>query len=318
MPEWIIPDAAPRQVALLLFPRFSMHCFANALEPLRAANGFLGRQAYRWRICTPDGEAVHSSSGVRVMPDGPLARMRGDSLVLLPSYGYRGFATPRMGQALRAAAGRFDRLIGLDAGAWLMAAAGLLDGRPAVIHDAEADAFAEAFPDVSVRRARFVDDGDRVTGGGAATTFDLMQHLIGRDHGAALTLQIAALFLDGRATGGRATGGRVPADARVARALAAMEANLESPLPLAELARRAGCTRRSLEARFRGTLGATPRTVYRQVRLNAAHRMVTDSELGLAEIAGRCGYGDQSAFGRAFRRAFGLAPRALRAGSRQG
>ena len=102
-------------------------------------------------------------------------------------------------------------------------------------------------------------------------------------------------------------------DRRVARAVALMEGNVERPLSLPDLADKARCTQRDLEARFSRAFGATPRQVYAHVRLTAAHRLVTETSLSIAEIAGRTGYDDASAFTRAFRQRFGEPPRALRA-----
>ena len=83
-------------------------------------------------------------------------------------------------------------------------------------------------------------------------------------------------------------------------------------MPLPALAGKIGCSQRDLEARFARAFGATPRKVYTHIRLTVAHRLVTETPLSIAEIAGRTGYEDASAFTRAFRREFGEAPRMLR------
>jgi transcriptional regulator GlxA family with amidase domain len=313
MPDWIIPNDRTQRVSFVLFDRFSNHGFANALEPLRAANTFLGRAAYDWRILTLDGGPVRTSAGVTILPDGRFdGTASGDALILLPSYGYRDFATAALARTLRSASKRFGVLIGLDAGAWLLASAGLLDGYRATIHFDEFDAFSERFPEVNAIRARWVDDGDRLTAAGAVTSFEMMMALIARSHGTALTLRIASLFSapDPSAPGPLAPRG---SDRRVARAVALMEDSVERPRPLPDLAAEVGCSQRDLEARFARAFGATPRQVYGHIRLTAAHRLVTETPISVAEIAGRTGYDDASAFTRAFRREFGDTPRALRA-----
>ena len=299
-------------MCFVLFDRFSNHGFANALEPLRAANTFLGRTAYEWKILSLDGGPVHTSAGVTILPDGKLdATAQGDVLILLPSYGYREFASPELSRTLRAASHRFGTMIAIDAGAWLLAAAGLLDGRRATIHFDEFDAFSERFPDVRSERARWVDDGDRITASGAVTAFEMMMALISRTHGTALTLRIASLF---SAPDPSAQGPLTPrgGDRRVARALRLMEENVERPLVLPRIAKQAGCSLRDLEARFGRVLGATPRHVYSHIRLTAAHRLVSETTMSMAEIAARSGYENASAFTRAFRRNFGEPPRAVR------
>ncbi|MEM9781231.1 MAG: helix-turn-helix domain-containing protein [Pseudomonadota bacterium] len=315
MPDWTKAAEGTRRIDVLLFPRFSNHCLANAVEPLRAANGFLGRAAYAWRFATVDGAPVASSSGLPVLVEDRLSRLDGgDALIVMPSYGFRALATPACLAALKAAARRYGALIALDTGSWLIAAAGLLEGRRATIHADEADAFAEQFPEVSVASARWVVDGDRISAGGAMTTFELMLELIEREHGAALRLSVAGLFMQQGAGGHgrpRATSAE-PRDSRVGRALTTMQANLEAPVSIGAAAAAAGCTQRDLEGRFRRSLGASPRTVYRRLRLDRARAMVEDGELGIGEIALRCGYGDASAFTRAFRREFAESPQAMR------
>lgn len=312
MPIWINQRDGTQEIAVLLFNRFSNYCLANTVEPMRAANDALGRTAYRWRLLSLDGGPVTSSSGMQLMPDGKLSDMPGgDALFILPSYAYRTYGTPACLDALRAAARRFETLAGLDAGSWLLAEAGLLNGYSATIHFDEFDRFSERFPEVTARRERWIVDRDRMSAGGATTAFELMQHLIASTHGAAVSIEIAGLFMQGE-DNTEARGERTPGDRRVRRALTLMRSNLEAPLAVAALARAAGCRQRDLEERFRRTFGATPRTVYRQLRMAEALRLVRDGDLSIAEISLRCGYADSSAFTRAFRATYGQAPRNLR------
>ncbi len=313
-------DGRPVEVGVLLFDRFSNHCLANTVEPLRAANSFLERAAYAWRILTQDGRPAVSSSGLTIAPDGDLASdPGGDILCVMPGYGVRALATEACSRDLRRAAMRYRTLAGLDTGSWLLAAAGLLHGRSATIHFDAFDVFAERFPEVDARRERWVIDGDRMSAGGAVASFELVRQLIAMEHGAALTVEVSSLFLQ-RDVGDRAPASGGPSkrasgrggDRRVAAAVEAMSSNIEAPLPIAALARRAGCSQRDLEARFLRALGATPQTVYRRLRLNHGRRLIEDSEMSVAEIALRSGYQDASAFTRAFRKHFGRTPRALR------
>ena len=311
MPIWRKDGAAPRRFDIALFERFSNHCLANLMEPLRAANTVLRRRAYEWRIVTLDDREVVSSSGLPVRPTASLSDGEGgDALFVLPSYGHRELATPRCLAVLRAAARRYDALGGLDTGSWLLAEAGLLDGRAATIHFDEFDAFAERFPEVDARRRRWIADGDRLTAGGATTAFELIREVISSAHGAAVGLEIAALFL---APGTSAhPPARAGGDRLVDGALARMAATVEAPLPVDAIAAELGCGPRELSRRFDRALGAPPGTVYRRIRLLAARRMVERGGAPVAEVATRCGYADASAFTRAFRREFGVAPRALR------
>ncbi|WP_028467015.1 GlxA family transcriptional regulator [Nisaea denitrificans] len=313
MPIWINQSDGTQEIAVLLFNRFSNYCLANTVEPMRAANDALGRIAYRWRLLSLDGGPVTSSSGMQLMPDGKLSDMPGgDALFILPSYAYRTYGTPACLDALRAAAHRFETLAGLDAGSWLLAEAGLLNGYSATIHFDEFERFSERFPDVTAVRERWIVDRDRMSAGGATTAFELVQHLIASTHGAAVSIEIAGLFMQGDESAG-ARGVPTPGDRRVQRALTVMRGNLETPLSVSALARAAGCRQRDLEDRFRRAFGATPRTVYRQLRMAEALRLVRDGDLSIAEISLRCGYSDPSAFTRAFRATHGKAPRNMQA-----
>jgi transcriptional regulator GlxA family with amidase domain len=313
MRDWQKSDHTPRKIGVLLFQRFSNHCLANAVEPLRAANTLIGRRVYDWAYLSMDGRAVTSSSGLPVAVGAALsAGGGGEALWLLPSYGYRDFATPASSRALRTAATRYRVVVGMDAGSWLLAAAGLLNARRATIHWDEHDAFHEAFPEVDVRRSRFEIDGERWTCGGAMTAFELVLHMIGQHHGEALRLEVAALFMashGGAAAGGQGLRAR---SGQVAAALELMRERLEEPLSIPALGRALGMSGRRLEALFRADLGAGPARVYRRIRLLAARRYVEQTGLSVAEISLRCGYADPAAMTRAFGAEFGVTPRELR------
>ncbi len=323
MRNWQKSTRGARKIGVLLFDRFSNHCLANAIEPLRAANGFLGRAAYDWQFMTVDGAGVTSSSGLPVVAQRALGQSAGDVLLVISSYGFRDIATAPNLRALRAAAGRFAVVAGLDTGSWLMAAAGLLDGQAATIHWDELDRFRETFPEVRARRVRIVKRGARWSCGGAMTAFELAGRMIGDDHGEALRLEVGALFMAGDAgfAGAVPAGGEgAPraASRSVAAALALMRDHLEDPLTVPQVAQAVGLRQRPLEERFRRELGAGPQQVYRRIRLEAARRFVEQTDLRIAEIALRCGYRDASAMTRAFRAEFGTPPRMLRAQAAQG
>ena len=307
MQEWRKTSIGQTQIDVLLFEQFSNHALANSIEPLRVANTVLRRQAYAWRILTPDDRPVVSSSGLPVSPTASFAdRLGGSILMVLPSYGVRAHATSDCLAALRAAARRYDVIAGLDMGSWLMAAAGLLSGQQATIHYDELDAFAEAFPEVHVVRRRWVQDGNRLTCGGAMASFEMVQALIGATHGMAVALEVGAVLMASgpvRQTDRRATG-----DPLVDAAVARMEGAVETPVPISDLARALGISTRDLSRRFTRRLGASPGTVYRRIRLGVGRRLAEQAGMSIAESAARTGYADASAFTRAFRREFGETP----------
>ena len=313
MQKWTKRPDVPSRIAFLIFDQFSNLCLANCLEPLRAANRQTGAQAFDWQIYTPDGAAVHSSSGMQVVPHAPLSALGTcDYLFMTASYDHERHDTPANRRVLRRAARQAGVTVGLDAGPWLMASAGLLDGRRATVHWDLLDAFTEHFLDVIPEQARYLRDGPMMTCAGAMSALDLTLDLISDHLGIAARLDVEALFIHGDPPVGDDRGRRHLGDALVRRALGLMRDNLERPLPLEKLARRLSCQPRTLDRRFRAGLGAPPGTVYRHLRLASARKLLESSGLGIAEIAVRCGYESPAALTRAFRREYGSTPSAAR------
>ena len=306
MPYSKNPYRVPTQISILLFDRFSNHCLANVLEPLRAANDLSSQQVFEWNIVVLGGQRVRSSSGLRLEADAQLADMRGDILMVMPSYGFLTHANVTSSRALRAAARRFDILAGLDTGSWLFAEAGLLDGFRATIHWDELDRFSERFSDIDVQKEAVIYDRDRITCGGASTAFALAMQMIEKQHGAALRLRVEHLFSGAYAQRPVRRGGIA------ARAVDLMRAHIEEPLPIAQLAQQLGRSQKHLEQQMLARLGAAPQVIYRRIRLERARQLSLDTTISVAEISVRCGYQDASAMTRAFRSEYGTTPQALR------
>ena len=306
MPYSKNPYRVPTQISILLFDRFSNHCLANVLEPLRAANDLSSQQVFEWNIVVLGGQRVRSSSGLRLEADAQLADMRGDILMVMPSYGFLTHANVTSSRALRAAARRFDILAGLDTGSWLLAEAGLLDGYRATIHWDELDRFSERFSDIDVQKEAVIYDRDRITCGGASTAFALAMQMIEKQHGAALRLRVEHLFSGAYAQRPVRRGGIA------ARAVDLMRAHIEEPLPIAQLAQQLGRSQKHLEQQMLARLGAAPQVIYRRIRLERERLLSLDTTISVAEISVRCGYQDASAMTRAFRSEYGTTPQALR------
>ena len=309
MPYSKNPSRVPTQISILLFDRFSNHCLANVLEPLRAANDLSSQQVFEWNIVVLGGQRVRSSSGLRLEADAQLADMRGDILMVMPSYGFLTHANVTSSRALRAAVRRFDILAGLDTGSWLLAEAGLLDGYRATIHWDELDRFSERFSDIDVQKDAVIYDRDRITCGGASTAFALAMQMIEKQHGAALRLRVEHLF-SGAYAQRPVRGGGI-----AARAVDLMRAHIEEPLPIAQLAQQLGRSQKHLEQQMLARLGAAPQVIYRRIRLERARQLSLDTTISVAEISVRCGYQDASAMTRAFRSEYGTTPQALRRAS---
>jgi transcriptional regulator GlxA family with amidase domain len=325
MPQSARPDKAniftasrePLTIAVLVLPHASILEVASVLDPMRAANRHLGEEAYRWRVVSPDGRPVPLTCGIELPSSGPLGAAEGaDVLMVIVGYRQEEVATRAFLRDLRRIAGRFRMVAGVDAGAWVMARVGLLDGYRATVHWEELEDFAAAFPQMECLPDRYVIDRNRVTVGGAGPAQDLMLHLIGARHGAPLARQVAASFLTTERAGHEpqvAPPQRdVRLDGRVAEAIARMEARLDDPPAMAGLAREVGLSPRRMESLFRQYLGESPAAYGLGLRLQAARRMVTDTRHPLAEVALRTGFSSPSTLSRAFSKRFGIAPGRLR------
>jgi transcriptional regulator GlxA family with amidase domain len=310
------PADAPLTIALLILPQSSILEVASALDPLRSANRFLGREAYRWRVVSPDGAPVPLTCGIELPAEGPLAAAEGaDALVVIAGYRLDAVVTRALTRELARLAPRFALVAGVDAGPWVMARAGLLAGHRATVHWEDLEDFAARHPEVEVLPDRFVIDRSRATVGGAAAAADFALALIAARQGRPLARQVATSFLMSARPGSDPQVGPDSAmDPRVAAAIARMEAGLDAPEPVAATAAAVGLSPRRLETLFRAALGTTPGAYARSLRLTAARRMVTEQRVALAEIALRTGFSAPGTLSRAFRRAFGTSPRGLRRG----
>jgi transcriptional regulator GlxA family with amidase domain len=311
------PSAKPLTLAALVLPQASILEVASVLDPLRSANRHLGHEAYRWRITSPDGAPVPLTCGIELPSTGPLSAAEGaDALVVIAGFRQSEVATAPLIRDLSRLSPRFTAIGGIDAGSWVLARAGLLNGHKATVHWEDLEDFAATHPAVDVVPDRYVIDGNRFTAGGAAPAADLMLHLIRARHGPATALQVAASFITTAREGSDpqilATKPDKRLDPRVAQTIARMEATLDAPEPTRHLATRAGLSPRRLETLFRQNVAMTPAAYALDLRLAAARRMITDTRHPLAEVALRTGFSSPSTLSRAFRARFGQPPSALR------
>lgn len=309
----------PLSIAVLVLPHASILEVASVLDPLRSANRHLGYEAFSWRVVTPDGQPAPLTCGISLPASGPLNEAEGaEVLIVIAGYRLAEVATRPLIRDLRRIASRFALMGGVDSAPWVLARAGLLAGYRATVHWEDLEDLAAAHPEIEVLPDRYVIDRNRMTAGGAAPAQDLMLHLIRSRHGAPVARQVAQSFIATARPGSDpqiAPRSRDPLlDPRVARAVARMEARIDSPEPIATIAAFVGLSQRRLESLFRENLGTTPGAHALSLRLAAAQRMLTDTGHSIADIALRTGFSDATTFSRAFRARHGQSPGSLRAG----
>lgn len=311
--------AKTRFFTFLLLDRFTLLPFTGALETLRLANRISGQTLYEWRLVGPSGDTATSSSGTRIALDGGLEEVTGPgrksgTVIVCCGVDAQKTATKPVMNWLRKQA-RSGAIMGsVCTGAWVLAEAGLLDGRRATIHWENHDGFAEAFPDVDLYRSVFVNDGSRITAAGGTSSIDLMLHLIAEDQNENLVTQIADMMLhtsirsdqdDQRLSIPTRIGVRHP---RLAQVIARMEDNLEEPISPAQLASDAGMSTRQLERLFRRYLNRSPKRYYMETRLSRARNLLMQTQMSMIEVALASGFSSPSHFSKCYRARYGSTP----------
>jgi transcriptional regulator GlxA family with amidase domain len=223
-------------------------------------------------------------------------------------------------EALRAAHAAGARVAALCSGTFVLAAAGLLDDRPATTHWALAGLLAERYPKIDVRaEPLYIDDGDVLTAGGGAAGMDLGLHLLRAQYGAAVANRLARyMVVPPHRSGDQAQYVETPlpvldeADP-VSGALAWALGRLDQELPVERLARRAQMSRRNFDRRFRELTGTTPAAWLTHQRVLRAQQLLESTQLPVEQVARQCGFSTGAALRPHFRRLVGTVPAAYRA-----
>jgi len=308
-----------RTIGVLIFPDFQVLDAAGPIGAFEiAARHAPG--AYRLRLLSMQGGEVFSSAGVAMMTQAA------DDAALDTVLAVGGEGTPaqdlRTLAWLQAAAGRARRTASVCSGAYLLAAAGLLDGRRATTHWNRSADFARRFPKVRLEPDRiFVRDGEVWTSAGITAGIDLALAMIGDDLGEDVARATAQqLVVYHRRPGGQSQfsalvemGG---GGGRFARLLDWMRGRLAEPLGVQRLADEAAMSPRNFARAFAAETGMTPARAVERLRLETARERVEASAEPIDAVARQTGFGDPERMRRAFIRAFGQPPQALRRAAR--
>lgn len=309
-----------QKIGFLLAPNFALMSYAAATEPLRAANLIAGIDLYEVVPLSVDGGAVSASSGMSIAcADLAVAGPACHTVFVCAGGG------PRDWVAMAAAYGPLRRLArqgvrigGISSGAYILAAAGLLDNRDFTIHWEHADVLKEAFAHLTPRQARYVLDGDRVTCAGGVAPLDMMHAMIAGRMGSHFARRVSDWYLHtGVAEPGAPQRGSAPErhgthHPALLTILEKMEATVEQPLDRRAMARLAGISIRHLDRLFAEHLPTGFLETYRNIRLDHAKKLLEQSPLTTAEIAFATGFSSAGHFSRAFKTRFALTPSGFR------
>lgn len=297
--------------------------FACAIEAFGIDRSDMGLPNYRVQVCAAEPPPVRLAHGVFLDPEHDLDDVARADTVIVPAWNRALPPPPALLDALRAAHARGARVASLCSGAFVLAAAGLLDGRRATTHWMYAEELARRFPAVDVDPdVLYVDGGDGVyTSAGTAAGLDLCLHLVRLDHGADIANMFARrMIMSPHRTGGQAQYVREPVsmteDDRLAATLEWVRSNLRRPVTVECMAEHAHMSARTFARRFQAAVGTTPLRWVLQQRVSAAQRLLETSGASIEEIVAECGFGSPAAFRVHFGRQIGTSPSAYRAAFR--
>ena len=310
------PRAVPPQtIGFLLLDQFTLISLASAVEPLRMANQLTGQELYRWHTFTLGGAQVWASDGMPITPDSSIDDvLLLDTVIVCGGTGIQSAVTREHVTWLRTQARRTKRMGGVCTGSWALAQAGLLDGFDCSVHWEFLAAMQEAFPRVNLSSSLFTLDRDRFTSSGGTAPMDMMLHLISRDHGHELSAAISDMFVYERIRNEQ-DHQRVPLkhmlgthQPKLQEIVALMEANLEEPIDLDELANYVGLSRRQLERLFQKYLKSSPSRYYLKLRLIRARQLLKQTSISIVELSVVCGFVSTPHFSKCYRECFGIPP----------
>ena len=311
-----------RTIGFVIFPGVQI---LDATGPIAAfeVGGRVARQPYAIRLFAKAAGLVRSTSGVS-LPAEPFAAAEGlDTLVVAGGDGTNAAAKdPAILDFVRSQAGRVRRVASVCSGTFVLAAAGLLDGRRATTHWGRSAAFAKAYPQVRLEPDRiFVKDGQVWSSAGITAGIDLALAMVAEDLGEPVAKRAAQqLVVYRRRPGGQSQFSALleldQPDGRFARLTGWIRERLGEPLGVERLAAEAAMSPRNFARAFLAETGVTPAKAVERLRVEAARERIEAGPEPIDAISAATGFGDAERMRRAFLRAFGQPPQALRRAAR--
>lgn len=301
----------------LTLPNYSLLALATAVDTLRMANRVAQREVYRWTLASQDGQPVAASCGMTMTPTLAIDAVAPAHIAFVcGGLAIRRQANAQLTAALHRLAKKNVALGALCSGAHALANAGLLDHCKAAVHWDQLSSMREEFPSVAFSDQLFVIDRQRYTCGSGLAPLHLMLEIIKTDLGCETAKAISELLILERIRD-ESDQQRVPLQARVGlfnerliEAAALMEANIEEPLEIWDIANLVGVSQRQIERLFARYVGLSPAQFYLELRLRRARELLRQTSLTVTEISIACGFCSGQHFSKSYRGLFGCAPSA--------
>jgi len=306
----------PKKYAFVLIPGYSQLGFSCALEALTLANRHPnGAQYYKWRLLSETGDAVPAYNGVRIDVDAALCPLdRDETIVICAGEDVGRNTSKKLVGWLRQEVRRGMDYGALSSGTYVLALAGLLEGKRVTTHWEYRSALTEVLPDVIMEETIFSIDGRVFTTAGGAASMDMMLERIKTEHDAALATWVAdqMVYTDPRLPTHSQRAALHPRsqvrNAKLAMALQVMENNIEDPLTPDEIAEIITLSTRQLERLFAKYIHMSPKKYYLKLRLEKARDLLRQTDLTVTDICVACGFKSLSHFSKSYRAAYGISP----------
>jgi transcriptional regulator GlxA family with amidase domain len=309
-----------QRVGFVVFDGFQSMSFA-ALSVFEYANVVMGKPIYEMHFLSENGGSVHSSTGM-VVDSKPFDKKAYDTVIVGGGESILEHAPPGLLALIRKTSKTSRRVASICTGSFILAEAGILDGKRATTHWLYARDLQARFPRVKMEEDRiFIIDGNVWTSAGMTAGIDLALAMAEKDLGADVAHSIAQkLVVFHRRAGGQSQHSVLlelePKSDRIQNALAYAKKNLHTPLPVERLAEAAHLSPRQFSRAFRAETGQSPAKAVENLRLEAARVMMEQTRHPIDVVARETGFGDRRRLRQAFLRSFGQPPQTIRRNAR--
>ncbi|RWG01522.1 MAG: GlxA family transcriptional regulator [Mesorhizobium sp.] len=311
----------PMEVVVLVLPGTSQICVSSIVEPMVVANEIARRTIFSWRLASIEGPYAECMGGVAIKVSQDISAEKRVlssqnapfAAIVCGGIDIERHCTPAAVSLFRSYARHGVSIFGVDAGAWVLAKAGLIDGRKCTINGRLIPALGESFTNLFVEKHSFISDGSITTCSGGYAPLKMMLATIEERCGPDLARSVAQFF-DPMYTYGLSTYGKsaVGGVSKLDTAIRLMENNLEDCMPVGKVADTVKLSRRQLERLFKTYTGMSPNRYYRHLRLSRARDLLSSTDMTILAVAIACGFVSSSHFSIVFREHFGQGPSTMR------
>ncbi|MDR6384369.1 transcriptional regulator FtrA [Paraburkholderia caribensis] len=307
-------------VAALVYDRLCTFEFGCVTELFALERPELGVKWYRFAVCAVEAGPIRAAGGIGIAAPYSLKMLDRASTIVVPGWRDPDERPPEpLLKKIRAAVGRGARVCSICSGVFVLAAAGVLDGKTVTTHWRYADKLQQRYPQLRVKPdALYVDEGQVITSAGSAAGLDMLLHLVRRDYGSAIANRVAQrLVVPPHRDGGQAqfVPRPMPQDdgGRLARLMDYVRANPALAHTLASLAGQAAMSTRTLQRQFRDATGMAPYDWLIRERVAIARKLLeSPADLPMSRVAELAGFGSEESLRRHFRRIALTSPGAYR------